>query len=277
VTFIREQVMAGHLQVLWYALPDEMRAAVDSQEFRDVLRPQLKEYESKSKPMEDLVTKFLNVLTTKKEYVLGTSMLAAIPPDAKGMVTQGYDSGVGLVYELVVFSDAQTTLPENPMSSIVDYHAPRIGAHLSGLIRLLPPEKIEQFVSQITVEQSDDNSGSVTIPGNGGSTQKIEMTRVDGRWIPQDLAEQWVANKDGFADKFAGLIESSQQLGNSPEAAAQVEAISGQVGTVLDGMLAANSQQEFDQVVMQVFQQAMMMFGGGFGGGPGGGAPPAGF
>ena len=279
VTFVRQQVMAGHLEVFWYALPDEMRAAIDSQEFRDVLRPQIKEYEAKSKPMEGLVTKLLNVLTTKKEYVLGTSMLAAIPPGAKNMVMRGYDPGVGLIYEVMVFSDAQTTLPENTMSSIVDYHAPRIGAHLSKLISMLPPEQVEQFTGSISVQQSDDNSGSVTIPGNGGVPQTIEMARVDGRWIPRDLAEKWAANKDSFADQFAEMLQSTQQLGDSPEAAAQVAAISGQVGTVLDGMLAATNQQEFDQVVTQVFQQAMMMFGGGFGGGAMGGpdGPPAGF
>jgi hypothetical protein len=54
------------------------------------------------------------------------------------------------------------------------------------------------------------------------------------------------------------------------------ESMATQMNTTLDTLLAASTQQEFDQTVMQAMQP-LMMLGAAFGGaGPGGPGPPGG-
>lgn len=277
--YFRAQVLAGHPEVFWHALPQEMRDTLDSSEFRSSLTPMFEDQAQNREAMEKVAMKLVEVLVTKKQFVLNSPLLEQVPPPLMPTVEQAYDPAVGLVYELSRVAFGTDTLTDKTITQMVDYHGPRIGAHLASLARLTPPGMIDGALSQVTVEQSSDNAGTITAPDQQGGMETTEMVRYMGRWLPKDFADKWAANKDGLTREIAAQISASRA--QDPQAVQQANfMIAGMVGMaegLLGQLLAANTQQEFDLVISQVAAMIPMPGPGGFGppGAPGG-PPPGG-
>lgn len=278
--FCRDQMMAGHPEVFWQALPEDMRQMMDSQVFRSTLAESLKSQQQTMKQVEGLFQKLAQVLVTQKQYVMNTPMLAqAVPPGMMPMVQQGYDPVVGTVYELGMLIFDLPSIDTQTMSEMMDSHGPKLGGHLKGIVAMLPPGMAQQALAGITIQQTDNDNGTLTMPGEAGP-EVTQMVRYMGRWIPKDMADEWQRNKDSMLAEMKTELAAAQQ----GEQAAQANMMAGMmitvVGGILDPMLAAKSQAEFDQALMQVMQLAPMLGlgggggpAGGFPGGPGGGFP----
>ena len=281
VDFCRDQLMAGHPEVFWQALPDDMRQMVDGQEFRSTMAESMKSQQQTMKQVEGLFQKMAQVLVTKKQYVLKTPMLAtSVPPGMMPMVEQGYDPVVGTVYELGMLIFDLPSIDTQTMSEMMDSHGPKLGGHLKGIVAMLPPGMLQAVLSSISITQADDNNGMLKMEQEAGPNDRIAMVRYQGRWIPKDMADEWQDNKDSMLAEMKIALAAAQQ----GEQAAQANMMAGMmitvVGGILDPMLAAKSQAEFDQALMQVMQLAPMLGlgggggpAGGFPGGPGGGFP----
>ena len=278
VDFCRDQLMVGHPEVFWQALPEDMRQMVDSQEFRSMMAESMKSQQQTMKQVEGLFQKLAQVLVTKKQYVMNTPMLKqAVPPGMMPMVQQGYDPVVGTVYELGMLIFDLPSIDTQTVSEMMQSHGPKLGGHLKGIVAMLPPGIAEQAMAGIMVQQTDDDNGTLTVPGEAGP-EVTEMVRYMGRWIPKEMADEWQANKDSMLSEMKTELAAAQQ----GEQAAQANMMAGMMitmaGGILDPMLAANSQAEFDQALMQIMQLAPMLgLGGGPAGGPGGGFPGGGF
>ena len=277
VDFCRDQLMAGHPEVIWQALPEDIRQMMDSQEFRSTLAKSLTSQKQTMTQIEGLFQKLAQVLVTQKKYVMNTPMLTqAVPPGMMPMVQQGYDPVVGTVYELGMLAFDLPSIDTQTMSEMMDSHGPKLGGHLKGIVAMLPPGMAQQVMAGITTQQTDDNNGTLTMPGEAGP-EVTEMVRYMDRWIPKDMADEWQANKDTMLSEMKTELAAAQQ----GEQAAQANMMAGMmitvVGGILDPMLAAKSQAEFDQALMQIMQLAPMLglgggggAAGGFPGGPGG-------
>ncbi|MGB7325878.1 MAG: SHD1 domain-containing protein [Rubripirellula sp.] len=279
--YMKAQVMNGHLEVFWYSLPDDVRTQLDSQEFRDLYRPMLKNYADQNAPMEKITAKLLEVLTTKKEFVLGSSLLASVPPGVLPMLQQGYDPGVGLMYEWMSLSKGFESIPDTTFTELANYHLPRLGAHAKELLPLAPAGSVDGLLGQVVIEQTSATTGTITTPKQNGETETVELVLHDGRWLPSEFVELLIANKDNLVQKAkesATEFEKVMSPASQAQTAALLETVSVPVNAALDSLLAATNQQEFDQAAMGMVQQVMMMAAAGMGGGnaaPAG--PPAGF
>ncbi|MGI9474304.1 MAG: SHD1 domain-containing protein, partial [Rubripirellula sp.] len=271
--FCRDQILAGHPEVLWFSLPADMREKVDSQEFRDAILPTIQQQAEANQGMEDVVFKVLEVLSNKKDFVLNSQLMAQAPPGTMPMIQQAYDPTVGIIYEVALLSFDTSALETQTVTQLMNTRGPRIGGHLKAITAMLPPQMIDGFTSQIVINQTDANNGTITAPNNEGGTETTEMVQHMGRWIPKELAETWSQSKDSFIGEMQTELQNAQQ----GEAVAQANMMAGLVTTmangILDPMLAANSQQDFDQALMQVMGMANMLGGAGGPGGPGGGFP----
>jgi hypothetical protein len=270
VDFCRDQLMAGHPEVIWQALPEDIRQMMDSQEFRSTLAKSLTSQKQTMTQIEGLFQKLAQVLVTQKKYVMNTPMLTqAVPPGMMPMVQQGYDPVVGTVYELGMLAFDLPSIDTQTMSEMMDSHGPKLGGHLKGIVAMLPPGMAQQVMAGITTQQTDDNNGTLTMPGEAGP-EVTEMVRYMDRWIPKDMADEWQANKDTMLSEMKTELAAAQQ----GEQAAQANMMAGMmitvVGGILDPMLAAKSQAEFDQALMQIMQLAPMLGLGGGGGAAGG-------
>ncbi|TWU57642.1 SHD1 domain-containing protein [Rubripirellula reticaptiva] len=263
--YMKAQVMNGHLEVLWYCLPDDVRTELDSQEFRDLYRPMLENYADQNAAMEKMTAKLLEVLTTKKDFVFGSSLLASVPPGVLPMLQQGYDPGVGLMYEWMSLSKGFESIPETTFTELANYHLPRLGAHATGLLPLAPTGSIDGLLDQVVIEQTSANTGTITAPKQNGETETVEVVLHDGRWLPSEFVDLLIANKDNLVQKAkesATEFEKVMSPASQVQTAALLETVSVPVGAALDSLLAATNQREFDQAAMGMVQQAMMMAAG---------------
>jgi len=265
---VRDEAMAGHLEVFWQALPDDIRELVDGQEIRDRLRPYADDKFSVSPEMTDVVNKLTELLVTKKPFILNSPLLAQVPPDFRPLIEQGYDPTVGLVHEFAEMSFNTEAIFDHTMSDFLNYHLPRFGAHLQLLLKVMPPEVKDSLLSQVTVDQTSETTGTITLPGEGGNPQTVEMVRYYNRWLPKDMVDSWLEEKDTVIDKMVDNAASGVAAGNSPETAAMIKSVIEQANQAMGPLLAANSQQEFDFAVGQAIAPFMMMLGGAGGGGP---------
>lgn len=283
--FCRDQLLAGHPEVFWFALPADIREKMDSQEFRDAILPSLQQQAQSNKAIEDVFMKVLEVLSNKKKFVLNSQMMAMVPPGAMPMIQQGYDPTVGLIYEVATLSFDADAIANQTISQMMSSRGPRIGGHLKAILAMVPPGMIDQVTAGIVINENGD-SGTITAPNQEGGTETTEMVRHMGRWIPKELADAWVDNKDTFIADMKTELQNAQQ----GEAATQANMMAGMVTTmangILDPMLAAENQQDFDAAVMQVMAMASNFMPGGLGGpggpggfpgGPGGPGGPEGF
>ncbi len=99
VDFVKAQLLAGHPEVFWHALPSEMRETIDGDEFRNKLNPFMQQQAAMNKQVAGVVMKAIEVLVTKKDYVLNSPLMGQVPPPLVPTVQQAYDPAVGLIYE----------------------------------------------------------------------------------------------------------------------------------------------------------------------------------
>ncbi len=117
---------------------------------------------------------------------------------------------------------------------------------------------------QFSTVQMDGDTATLRIEQNG-EVEDYPMVRVDGRWLPQAMVDEW---DEGISELKEQLVAMPEQLDEvkqmllSPLSPVKV------VEGVLDQLGAARNQQEFNHVIEQVTEMAGQMLGemlGGFG------------
>lgn len=275
LAYVRDQALAGHLEVFWHALAADMQAVADTPEVRDAMRTQIKDGAEMTKSMVSVVDKLTEVLATKKQFIMNSPMLAQVPPQFMPFIKQGYDPAVGLIHEYADMSVRTDTILEASMTNYLDYHLPRIDAHAQALMKIVPAEIRDPLVNSFVANQTGPAEGTISFSKQDGSTQTVEMTRYNNRWLPKDLVEKWQAEKQTLIEQIvAGASNNAMAAQNNPQAKASIEAALAQASGMLDPLIAASSQQEFDTAVGQAMLPIMMMIGGM---GAGAGPPPGAF
>ncbi len=271
--FVRAQALAGHLEVFWLALPEDMRQTAESSELREGLRPALTSNAQTTNEVVAVMDKLLEVLITKKSFVMKSPILAQVPPEAMPLIEAGYEPVTGIIYEYSEMAVNTEGIVNASLTSYLSYHLPRIGAHVQSLVNLVPAPLRDSFVNGITAAQTDDASGTITWPKQDGTTESVDMVKTNGRWIPKSLAEEWAAKKDTLVQDAIAAATANQDAGKTnPQLQAMTAGMVKQADAVLDPLIAAKTQQEFDFALGQVMMPLMMAFGGGAGPGA---APPA--
>ena len=269
--FCRDQLMAGHPEVFWHALPEDMRQMFDSRELRVALAKSLDSQQQMMKQLQGLFEKIAKVLVTKKRFVLNTPMVTnAVPPPMMPTLQQAYDPVVGSVYELGMLLLDLPSIKTQTITKMMDARGPKLGGHLKGIFSTVP--MAEQAMTQVVVQQSDINTGTITVTTEAGP-QTTEMVRHMGRWIPKDMADQWKANKELIVPLIKATLVAAQESEEAKQANMTVGLLVTLVGGILDPMLAAETQIEFDQAQAQIVQLIPTIIGNGGGGAPAGGFP----
>jgi hypothetical protein len=274
--FVRTHALAGHLEVFWFAMPEDLRQSADSSELREGLRPVMNANLQTTNDAVAMIDKLLEVLVTKKAFILKSPILSQTPPEVLPLIEAGYEPVTGLIYEYTEMASNPEALVNTPLTSYLTYHLPRIGAHAQSLVKLVPAPLLAVYLDGITATQASETSGTISYPKQDGTAESVEMVRYNSRWIPKDLADQWQEKKATFVQDTIAYAAANQDLSKSnPQIQAMGEGVVKQANAVLDPLLAAKTQQEFDFALGQVMMPLMMAFGSGAGpgAGPGAGAP----
>jgi len=255
IDFVEKQVKAGHPEVFWYMMPQEMRDTFNNPRLRNAVNPFVDQQSQTKDQFEPLVFKFVEVLVTKKQFVLGSEWMQQIPTEFATAVNQGYDPVVGIVYELADLGFS-VDLQERSIKEIIDTHGPRIGAHLSVLLTTLPAEKVDSIFHDLTVEMVDETH-AVVRPATAeedvsGMSQQTEMVLVSGRWVFKSVFDAWKELEEKLeSGSFEKEMQEKQTLAS--EQAQQTQMMAGMMTAtakgLLDSLLAAETQTEFDDAL----------------------------
>ncbi len=206
-----------------------------------------------------IVAKLAKVLEQKKEYIQKQPMVAAKMGETPG-AEAGYDVAVKVL----------RTLAESELSDVARVKTLDVQSFLSGTVSqivtqirglaMLSPESAESLESlgqsKVSLVSQKGNHAVVRIV-NGDKSEDKEMTLVEGKWIPSEMAEEW---KDKVAEIQAQLAELPSNKGS--EESAQFLAIMGPVEGALDQLLAAQTNEQFESAVQQLVGMVMVQFAG---------------
>jgi hypothetical protein len=216
-----------------------------------------------------LVGKLSDVLAKQKKLVLQSfddPQMAANLPVKKADVEAQYDTIVAFL-GTVAKSDVSTVngLKSLDIGKFLGTTGAKLMADMDRIAALSPDsaELRSQKASMANVKvetlESTPTSARVRVT-SGDDVQEQELTKVDGKWVPRDMAEGW---DEQIAEAKAQIAEMTDAFmaENKPQMMAMLNSLDAGLNTVAK----AESKEELQQAVMGMFGAIMaQMMGGGF-------------
>jgi hypothetical protein len=235
-------------QVVWNALPASYQSDVREviAEFCTRMDPEI--YDRSFR----VLGKAVQVLKEKKDY-LAKSPIALSTPLLESVMGSQWDDTVGL-FDAIAQSELSslTKLKQADPGELLASTGHRVMAGLDTLrVQMQKDPGLNRWAqmqrdlkqAQMRFVQADEDHGSLKITSTTNSALKdVELTRVDGRWVPAEMAASWT---EKVAEAKAGMAK----LGG-PEFAKSKPIATMVLGTLegsMDSLLRAKTQAEFDQ------------------------------
>jgi len=243
---VLKQLADRHPEVLWQALP-----ASYQQDITEVTHAAANKVDAEFwKAIFDLGNKATGVLRDKKEFFLSSSMMNAAG-DEKARIEGNWDAVVVMLDGFFTsdFSNLETLRSmdwERFLSTtavdIMDGMSELQSQNESGKT----PADMVETLRNTTVEKvsQDGDNATVRITAPGEDPEEVPMTRVEGRWVPSDMADDWESNMAEAKENIANVTDEQMA-----QAKMQSMMIFGMVGAALDQLAATTTQEEFDQAI----------------------------
>jgi hypothetical protein len=281
---LQASMEAGDLRAVWDALPSSYQRDVNDLVHTFAANMDADLWRSGT----GLVRKAIQVLKEKKEFILQQPALAASPVDTTAMI-ENWDPIVG-VLETIAASDLADLekLKTLDVGVFLDGTGKKIAEQLAALAKAADDQKLSltEFPgvpvdamplagigsAKFSTVKIEGDTATLGIE-NDGTMQEEEVVRVDGKWLPKKMVDQW--SEQMQSAKTALTTQMPENLKKNKMAiVVPMQVILG----VLDQLLATKTQAEFDQVIQQVMQTFAPQGPGaplGPGAPPAGDAPPA--
>lgn len=238
----------GKFEVVWQALPasyqSDIKKLLDA--FSKKMDADLWEQGNKT------AGKVAKLLTDKSDFIVGNQFIAkqlqakaVKPEDAKLYIT-----GVG-----GVLGEVQTNVASLPQVEKLDIEkllanlGPKIKEmnEVSARLGILPPgnNMTDWYKVDAKLVNSATDTASVELTKPDGKKETVELVKVEGKWVPKQLADDWSKN-------MSEAIKAVEAMQIKPEDKQQVIMITGMAGGFLDTFLNAKTQGEFDAAVNAV-------------------------
>lgn len=216
--------------------------------------------------MSGLMGKVTNLLKTKKDFILGSQLLADAGPELDE-VRKNWDGLVGLTQTLV-----ESDVMKIEKLKTIDPGAflGTTGKQLMAQMQVLAKASGEDMLGKIaqakaTAKGKADNGNTiVTMSHPDEGDEDVEFTQVDGKWVPADMAKEWDAQIAQAKAEIANVNPEQQQQQNM-----QAIMMMTMVETVVDQLAVAKTQAEFDATL------TALLGGFGLGAQPDAGEPEA--
>ena len=194
------------------------------------------------------------VLDEKRQFVLEHPMVAeqlSKSPNAE----ESYDAVVALLKTLLS-SDISSLqrLSDFDGERFLATTGSQVMAQMSDLAALSPDSKetLDEISSlRVTLSRTEGDRAWVLVEKPDEETEEVEFVVVEGKWVPAGMAEGW---DSGIAD----AREQLSQVALDPAQTAQAGAMLAMVDTSLEGLLAAQTSEEFQASLQGIIGLAMM-------------------
>lgn len=247
VRYVADQLGDHHPEVLWEAMPAGYREDVTELVHR---------YAEKTDPeMYDkgfaLARKTVQILRDKKDIILGSSTFRGVVKDDRETVAQQWDSVVG-VLETIVESDVSSlekmqTIDIGAFLADTGARVMQQAAEASEVVEDDPYEKeFQRKLAEMQVETVSLNGDTailkITVPDE--QSEELTLVRVEDRWVPKELADQWDRSMAEAREKLAQLDEEK-----SADTKMQAMMMMGMAEAFLDQIAAVETSEELDRLL----------------------------
>jgi len=195
--------------------------------------------------------KLVEVLETQKEFLLSSQMVGMM--GGRGEVEDNYDPTVRFftVIKESALMDLDQLGQTDPgeflattgaelMRAVEDLEV-NTGALPAGLDTQGLQESFAGLEAELLSQEGDEGVVRITTPDV--EPEDVDFVRVEGKWIPAEMAEDWPEMMQGMREG----IQAIQAIG--PEEKSQVMMMTTMANGILDQLLAAETQEQFDSVL----------------------------
>lgn len=164
------------------------------------------------------------------------------PAGSNGPSDAEWDAGVGLL-RLVATSDVAKleTLATLDVRGFLGEIAAFVAKHEQDAGFLRTPDLNRLRVSTFAVTAQTEDSATVEIHGPLDQVETLEMVRVEGCWVPAEMAEDWKSSVASARTSLASMWDAS-----SPVDKGQVLQLVGTLDGLVDRLDAAKTQADFE-------------------------------
>jgi len=253
VVTVAKELANNNPGVLWDAMPASYQTDVETLVHEAAAKIDAEVYDKAFV----IANKAVDLLKDKKDFILGLPLLkegfvAMMIKDQNALEDNWND--IVDVLEILTTSDLET-LDSLKSLDVGDFVA-TTGGKLMGQFQKLSDLATDPTMAEtwdklasvdVEVKSTEGDKAVIEIKVEGEDPETMTMVKVEGKWIPEDMAKDWKENieemKANVAEMTAGL--SADQKTNMLAQMAGVEQI-------VDQLAKAETQEEFTQIVMSL-------------------------
>jgi hypothetical protein len=210
-----------------------------------------------------VLQKTVELTKNKKEYILASSVME-MTETRRADIEEGYDEVVELL-ETILNSEISSidSLSTIDYESFLSGTGARIMDQAAAISKVSDEDpfatEFKEKVNGATYElvSSEGDSAVVRATAADGDTELLDLVRIEGRWVPKEMADDWTETIGGAREKLANMTE--EEIAQS-----RVQIMMGvaMIESFVDQLAGTTTQEEFDTVIQGLV--------GGFLGGMGG-------
>jgi len=265
VIAVAEALADRHPEVLWHALPSTYQRDITELTHVVAQRMDPNVWEAAF----GLGLKLTGILRDKKAIILESKFLDAAG-DERQRIEDGWDTGVSVLNDFVT-SDLSSleTLQTMDWGNFLTTTGRDLMIHAAEASKTNDDnafdreftQKLEQ--TKVEVVTRDDNQATVRVSSPDEDPEEVDLTRVEGRWVPSDMAADWDQK----------IAEAKQELADASDEEIQQSSMQAMmVIGMIDGVLTQLETVETSEQLEQAIQGFLGPF---LGGGMGPGFQPA--
>lgn len=246
VRAVAEGLADRHPEILWQALPPTYQNDITelTHAFAERMDPAVWE------AAFGLGRRTAGLLRDKKDIILSSSMLEAAGEEHE-KVEGGWDEMVGLLESFfasgVSSLDTMKTIDwEKYLATtgrdLMNLAAERSKADGDDTFDREFTQKLRQ--TKVEVISSEGDSATLRMIAPDEEPEEMQLTRVEGRWVPNDMAEDWDQNVAEARQKLSEVTDEELQQGSM-----QAMMMIGMVDGVLAELETVETAEEFEQAI----------------------------
>lgn len=246
VRAVAEGLADRHPEVLWQALPPTYQKDITelTHAFAERMDPEVWE------AVFALGSRTAGLLRDKKDIILSSSMVQTAGEEHQqieggwdemvSMLDSFFTSGVSSLDTLKTIDLEQYIATTG--RDLLDLAAEKSKADGDDTFDREFTQKLRQ--TKVEVISSEGDSATLRMTAPDEEPEEMQLTRVEGRWVPSDMAKDWDQNVAEAKQKLAALTAEEIQQGSM-----QAMMMIGMVDGVLAELETVETAEEFEQAI----------------------------
>ena len=203
------------------------------------------------------LAKFSDVLKSKKDIILGMSKIQNNPNIDVEEMSRNWDHVVDPLVAITHSDVADLSrLKQVDVRQVLGTTGARVLKDLQILHQVAPGSAGTQLVklgqTKATLVQENGDSAMVRIEVPGQQPKEERFVQVEGKWIPQEMAQDWSSNMDKARKDLANW-STQGMTEKKPQVMQVITALDG----IVDSLAQSNTSEQFEQTLQGGMFQMM--------------------